>query len=159
MRRVEDSALISPTRPVPGGRKTHGHPMKILLVLILYAALVSAQTSQNNAEARFNMGFTITTSGTPVRIAAQSLKVDRLMIQSKPSNTGTVIVMLGVPTGTACNSSSGSQISGYLTPGLAFSDPQGANGNAPAEYEDLQFACLDSTANNDIIVVTGWRRN
>lgn len=133
--------------------------MKKALSIFLIATALLAQTTGNNGEGRFNMGITVTTSGTPVRISAVSLKVDRLMIEADPANTGTVIVMLGIPTATTCSSSNPKHVSGKLQPGLSMSDPQGATGNAPSEYEDLQYACVDSTVNGDKVIITGWRRN
>lgn len=137
----------------------------VAVACCLFAAFLStfnlsvhAQTAPGFGEGRFNLGFTISTSGTPVRISAQSLKVDRLMIQADPANTGTVTIMLGVPTGTTCSSSNVNHVSGKLLAGQAFSDPQGGSGNSPSQYEDLAYACLDSTVNTDKIIVTGWRR-
>jgi len=132
----------------------------VLLALAIAAVPLSAE--------RFNFQFSVT-AGTPQRISTNVLPffVDRLMIQSRHNNTGTIYIMLGVPLATTCNAAATSpyQLSAELGPGdathpgAAFSDPQGATGNAPSEAEDLTLACIDGTVSGDKVVITGWHRN
>lgn len=127
----------------------------ILLCLLLLALPMSAE--------RWNKSIVIT-PGTPIRIMAQTFRVNRLLIQSKHASTGTVFIMLGVPASKTCNASDTSQLSAELGPGDtthpggSLSDPQGANGDSPSDAEDLSMACLDGTA-ADTVIVTGWHRN
>jgi hypothetical protein len=112
------------------------------------------------------VNFLLTMTGSPIRIANTSVKVDRLMIQNRHTSVGLVTVFLGVPTKTTCSlaATTPSQISAELGPGdslhpgASLSDPQGANGNPPAEFEDLGLACLLGSS-GDQVIVTAWRRN
>lgn len=132
----------------------------IFLAVILFAAAV-----QLGAE-RWNFQVTVT-AGTAQRIATGPIPffLDRLMIQSRSKNTGTALIMLGVPLATPCSATSTSQLSAELGPGDTLhpggtlSDPQGANGNPPSEVEDMRLACLDGTVSGDKLLVTGWHRN
>lgn len=111
---------------------------------------------------RVNLQITVVTAGTPVRISANHLLVDRLFIQSKAGSTGTISIMLGVAVGTTCDKTNAAHLTAQLapgtatTPGQSFSDPQGANGNTPSDREDLALACIDSTVNGDIAIVSFW---
>ena len=113
---------------------------------------------------RINMQVTIT-AGTPVRLAGISTPVNRLFIQSLHSNTGIVDVLLGVPVATPCDATNAAQLTAELGPGDAthpgqsFSDPQGANGNSPSDYENLITSCIDGSHTGDKVIVSFWRRN
>lgn len=132
------------------------HTIRLLLIVALLVAPMGAE--------RVNKQITIT-AGTPIRIATLATRENRLFIQSRHSNTGLIYIMLGVNPATTCNASSASQLSAELGPGDAlhpgasFSDPQGANGNSPADYEDLSWACVDGTVNGDVVIISYWHRN
>ena len=131
------------------------------LALLLGLSLVPAV--RLNAE-RQNMQVTVS-AGTPVRLANVKTLVARLMIQSRHANTGLLYLMAGVPTTTTCNASSAAQLTAELGPGdsthpgSSYSDPQGANGNTPADAEDLSQFCIDGTVTSDVAIVTYWRIN
>lgn len=124
--------------------------------LIIMAPIADAE--------RINTQVTIN-AGTPVRLAGISTPVNRLFIQSLHSNTGLVYVLLGVPTATTCDATNTAQLTAELGPGDAthpgqsFSDPQGANGNSPSDYENLQTSCIDGSHTGDKVIVSFWRRN
>lgn len=128
----------------------------VLLALAIVATPLSAE--------RWNYQITVT-AGTPQRISPVLFPIDRLMIQSRSGNTGKVYIMLGVPVAKTCSATDTTQLSAELGPGDtlhpggSLSDPQGANGNAPAEFEDLSLACIDGTVSGDKVIVTGWHRN
>jgi hypothetical protein len=126
----------------------------LLLTLVLLAPPAHA--------ARVNLLITFVTTNLPIRIMPQSTPEDRLLIQSRHGNVGLVTVLLGVPVATACSlTATPSQISAELGPGStlqpggSFSDPQGANGDAPPDFEDMGMACVVGTA-GDQVIVTFW---
>lgn len=104
-------------------------------------------------------------AGTPVRVSATKYLVNRLMIQSRAANTGLIYVMMGVKSTVTCDATNTTQLSAELGPGTpalhpgqTLSDPQGANGNSPADAEDLNQLCLDGTASGDKVLLTFWHR-
>lgn len=117
----------------------------LLVALMLAAPLVDA--------ARVNQQITIT-AGTGIRVTTiAGTYVSRIFIQSRHSNIGLIYVSLSVPSATACNASSASQLTAELGPGTStspggsFNDPQGANGNTPSEAEMLlEYALTELTA-------------
>ena len=136
--------------------------MKNLLAAVAFlVCLASGALAQEN---RVNLQITIT-SGTPIRVYASTLKLNRLFIQSRHNNAGLIYVLLGVPPTLACNSSSASQLTAELgpgsstQPGQSFSDPQGAPGNQISNAEDMSWACIDGTSSGDKVIISGWRSN
>ena len=127
----------------------------VFVALMLAVLPISAE--------RINAQYTIT-AGTPIRLYGISMKVDRLFLQSRHSNTGLIYLMAGVATSKTCNASDTSQLTAELGPGdathpgNAFSDPQGANGTAPPDFEDLQNFCVDGTHSGDVVIVSFWHR-
>jgi len=128
----------------------------IVISLLMFASVVGAE--------RGNLEFTLT-AGSPQRIASQKYLVNRLMIQNRAgSSQGIILVMLGVNPNVTCNASNTAHLTAELGPGDAthpgatFSDPQGANGNSPADAEDLAWACLDTTVTGTKAKVTFWHR-
>jgi hypothetical protein len=134
----------------------HKSILSLLVLVVLLAPPAHAE--------RINLMLTMT--GSPIRIAAQSTKVNRLFVQARHGNVGLVTVMLGVSTRVACNVSATnpSQISAELGPGdslhpgQSLSDPQGATGDSPADFEDLALACVQGTS-GDQVIVSAWHRN
>lgn len=112
---------------------------------------------------RINQQITIT-AGTPIRVSGSKYLVNRLFVQSRATNTGLIYIMMGVPTANACSASNTTQLTAELgpgsttSPGQSFSDPQGANGNSPADAEDLGQMCIDGTVNGDRVLVSYWHR-
>lgn len=129
----------------------------IAALLGLFVVLLPAE--------RLNYTYTLT-AGTAVRLASQKMLASRMLIQNIPMTGGGVtIIMLGVPTGTACDSTQAAQVTAYLAPatstapGGSFSDPQGANGNTIADSENMQNACIDTTVTGTKVTVSFWRQN
>jgi hypothetical protein len=113
---------------------------------------------------RWNHTITVT-AGAPIRISAGTFPVNRLGIQARHGNTGLIYIMLGVSPSITCNAAADGQLTAELGPGDSlhpgnyFSDPQGANGMSPSDFEDLSWACIDGTVSGDKATVTGWHRN
>ena len=128
--------------------------IRLLLLLLLLAPPAHAQ--------RVNLQITIGAS--PVRIASIPTRVNRLFIQSRHSNAGLVYILLDVPVGTTCNASDSKQLTAELGPGdsthpgASFSDPQGANGDSPPDYEDMGNACIAGTNAGDLVIVSYYQR-
>lgn len=130
----------------------------LLVTLVLLAPPAHAQ--------RVNILITIASTGVAQRIAPSRTPEDRLLIQSRHGNVGLITVLMGVPVTTACSltATNPSQITAELGPGDSLhpggslSDPQGANGIAPPEFEDLGMACVVGTAADEVIV-SFWARN
>lgn len=130
---------------------------RIAAIVLVFVFLLRAE--------RVNQQITIT-AGTAIRITTvQRTFANRLMIQSRHSNTGIIYVMLGVNPNTVCSASNSAHLSAELGPGDAthpgasLSDPQGAQGNSPPEAEDLSWACIDGTVSSDVALITYYRRN
>ena len=113
---------------------------------------------------RVNQQITVT-AGTPIRVTTiAGTYVNRLFIQSRHANTGVVYVLMGVKSATACDATNTSQLTAELGPGDAthpggtLSDPQGANGNTPADSEDASMICIDGTNSGDVVIVSFWHQ-
>jgi hypothetical protein len=131
----------------------------LLVTLVMLAPPAHAE--------RLNQQITIV-AGTPIRLAARSTPVDRLMIQARhnPSGgNGIIYILDGVSPTKACNAADATQLTAELAPGTAtspggsYSDPQGANGDSPPDFTDLAHMCIDGTHSGDIAIVTYYRRN
>jgi len=145
-------------RALFGGLMKNKSLFSLLLTLVLLAPPAHAQ--------RVNVMITFAVTGTPQRLVTQSTPENRLLLQSRHSNVGLITIMLGIPTKVACSTSATtpSQITAELGPGDALhpgnslSDPQGANGSSPPDFEDLALACAAGTA-GDQLIVSFWQRN
>lgn len=132
---------------------------RILSALASIALLVAPMGAE-----RVNSQVTIT-AGTPIRIATQKTMENRILIQSRHSNSGIIYVLMGVNPNKACNASDTSQLTAELGPGdslhpgASLSDPQGASGNTISDAEDVSWMCLDGTNSSDVAIVSYWRRN
>lgn len=130
----------------------------LLLTLLMLAPPAHAQ--------RVNVMITFAVTGTPQRIMPQSTPENRMIMQSRHANVGLITIMLGVPTAVACSTtaSAPSQVTAELGPGSSLqpggslSDPQGADGSNPSNFEDLGLACAAGTA-GDQLIVSFWQRS
>lgn len=132
--------------------------------LLVYLQPIEAQRVNLTAPGG---GFITITPGTPIRLwpGQGPYLMNRWMIQVRPNagTSGVVYLMLGVPVGKACSATNAAHLSATLSastsasPGGSLSDPQGANGNTPADAEDMAQACVDGTQ-ADTITVTGWHQ-
>jgi hypothetical protein len=134
-------------------------PLSLIVTLVLLAPPAHAQ--------RMNLQITIT-AGSPIRLAATSTPVDRLMIQARHNpagGDGIIYIMDGVAPSKTCNAADPTQLTAELGPGSAtspgqsYSDPQGANGISPPDFTDLANMCLDGTHSGDTAIVTYYARN
>lgn len=112
---------------------------------------------------RINKQVTVT-AGTPVRVALGTTKMNRLFLQSRHSNTGLIYVLMGVNPTKTCDATDATQLTAELGPGdsthpgSSLSDPQGANGNSPSDYEDASWLCVDGTHTSDVVIISFWHR-